>query len=380
MQLSLLEGLSDEEKKQEFGDQQTQGSEQTNEQGSKEGGDEPPSGSDTPAATQQQGDDTKPDLDVLIAQRTGDKFKTVDELIAAAEKPVNQDINFANDLSKQVFDFLKEGKIDDFISVYEEQKMLRSVDSMETSDVLRLKIKYENPDLSKEEVEEEFLERYGVEPLDIDEELDDEDEVQKKKKAHERQLKAAERLMKKDLKEAKDYLSQKSQEIVLPNIEKTQKQEPAQSTETTQEDLQAIENERKKYIQSVEPAMKELGDSTVTYKDDDVEITTKVSIDEADKAELKKQMDDFYIMDYFGSRYIKEDGTFDTKTIAKDLYELKNMNKIIQAHVAQAVQQTKSQLVAGIKNADYQEPVRRDRGDDEAKAENQMVDYFFSRT
>lgn len=331
----------------------------------------------TPPAT--PAEVTQPiDLNAVIAEKTGNKFKTVDDLLAAAQKPINQEINFANETSKQVFEFLQEGKVDDFISVYTEQKMLKEVGKMPTDDVLKLSIKYENPDLTAAEIDQEFNERYGVEPLEVDEELDDAADVEKAKKNHQKALDKAERAKKKDLKDAKSLLEQKAQDIVLPHITK-EEPKPAEVVDTKADEA-LVEAERQKYIKSIDPAMTELGDFTTTYKDDDVNISTKVSLEDADKVTLKKDLEEFYIMDFFGNRYLKEDGTFDTKTTAKDVYVLKNLDKIINAHVAQAVQQTKSQLIKGIKNSDFREQVNPDRTDDAKKQEQKMVDYFLSRT
>lgn len=333
----------------------------------------------TQQTTEQTQSQAQPiDINAVIAEKTGNKFKTVDDLLAAAEKPINQEINFANELSKQVFDFLQEGKVDDFISVYTEQKMLKGVANMQTDDVLKLSIKYANPDLTAEQIEQEFQDRYGVDPLDIDEQLDDADDVEKAKKDHQKALDKAERMKKKDLRDAKDLLTKKAQDIVLPNI--TKEEQKPNAVENTAADEALVEVERQKYVKSIDPAMTELGDFTTTYKDDDVTISTKVSLEDAEKASLKTDLEGFYIMDFYGNRYLKEDGTSDTKAIAKDVYTLKNLDKIISAHVAQAVQQTKSQLIKGIKNSDFREQVNPDRSDDDKKQENKMVDYFFSRT
>jgi len=65
------------------------------------------------------------DFEALLAERTGGKFKSVDELLQLADKPVNQEINFANDTAKKVFEYLKEGKIDEVVNVYQQQQQKR---------------------------------------------------------------------------------------------------------------------------------------------------------------------------------------------------------------------------------------------------------------
>ncbi len=159
---------------------------------------------------------TQIDFEALLAEKTGGKFKSVDEILKLTEQQVAPEINFANETSKKVFEYLKEGKVDEFMSVYQQQKLLESVDKLDADNVLKLKIKYENPELTESEINDEFESRYGVEQPDIDEDLDDAADIEKAKKKFEREKSAMERLKKKDLKEAKDFLQEKKQEIVLP--------------------------------------------------------------------------------------------------------------------------------------------------------------------
>ncbi len=124
---------------------------------------------------------TQIDFDAILAEKTNGKFKSVDEILQLAEKPVNQEINFANETSKKVFEYLKEGKVDEFMNVYQQQKQLENVDKLDADNVLKLKLKYENPELSDAELQDEFESRYGVDQPDIDEDLDDPADIEKAK-------------------------------------------------------------------------------------------------------------------------------------------------------------------------------------------------------
>ena len=321
---------------------------------------------------------TQLDFEALLAEKTGGKFKSVDEILKLTEQQVAPEINFANETSKKVFEYLKEGKVDEFMSVYQQQKLLESVDKLDADNVLKLKIKYENPELTQEEINEEFESLYGVEQPDIDEDLDDAADIEKAKKKFEREKSAMERLKKKDLKEAKDFLQEKKQEIVLPDIQtsKTQQQE-AQGQEV---DEVAIKEYRDKYLNSIPNTIDEIVGFESKYKDSELEFNTTYVIDANEKQALKDKMENFTLQDYFVPRYINEKGDFDTESIAHDLYVLENFDKIVEAHVSQAVNQAKSMFVKGLKNANFQESVSRSLPDEQKATQDEMVNYFFGNT
>ena len=321
---------------------------------------------------------TQLDFEALLAEKTGGKFKSVDEILKLTEQQVAPEINFANETSKKVFEYLKEGKVDEFMSVYQQQKLLESVDKLDADNVLKLKIKYENPELTQEEINEEIESLYGVEQPDIDEDLDDAADIEKAKKKFEREKSAMERLKKKDLREAKDFLQEKKQEIVLPDIQtsKTQQQE-AQGQEV---DEVAIKEYRDKYLNSIPNTIDEIVGFESKYKDSELEFNTTYVIDANEKQALKDKMENFTLQDYFVPRYINEKGDFDTESIAHDLYVLENFDKIVEAHVSQAVNQAKSMFVKGLKNANFQESVSRSLPDEQKATQDEMINYFFGNT
>lgn len=326
--------------------------------------------------TEQQQSSTGIDFETLLAERTGGKFKSVDEILQLAEKPNTQDINFANETSKKVFEYLKEGKVDEFLNVYQQQQKLTNLEKLDTDNVLKLKMKYENPELTDEEVEDEFNYKYGIEQPDIDEDLDSPEEIAKEKKRFERDKINMERLKKKDLKEAKDFLKEKKEEIVLPDIETR----PTQQYQSNDADEAEVKEFRDKYLGTITTTIDDIVGFGNKYKDSELEFETTYVIDPNDKAGLKDKMENFTLQDYFVPRYINEDGSFDTETIAHDLYVIENLDKIIEAHVSQAVNQTKSMLVKSLKNANFQEPVSRRLPDEQQTSHDEMVNFFFGNT
>ena len=327
---------------------------------------------------QETNSSTQVDFDAVLAEKTGGKFKSVDEILKLSEQTASPEINFVNETSKKVFEYLKEGKVDEIMSVYQQQKQLEGIEKLDTDSVLKLKLKYENPELTDTELQDEFESRYGVEQPDIDEDLDDPADIEKAKKRFEREKSSMERLKKKDLKEAKDFLQEKKQEIVLPDIATSKNQDSA--PQGSEIDEAAIKEFRDKYVKSIDSAMNEVTGFGTKYKDDELDFQTAFVIDQAEKQNLKQALEKFTLQDYFVPRYIKEDGSFNTTAIAKDVYVLENLNKIIDAHVSQAVNNTKSLLIKGLKNANFQDTTMRQQPNEQLSKEQEMADYFFANT
>lgn len=323
--------------------------------------------------TAQQPDDFNKRLEEL----TSGKVKSVEEITQLLERPNVEELKFANETSQKIFEYLKEGKIDEFFDVFQEQRQLESIDKLQPDDILKLKMKKDNPDLTDDEIEEEFSFKYGVQEPDIDENLDTPEEIAKEKKRYEREKLNMERLKKKDMKEAKEFLNTKKQEIVLPDLPKREAQ---QSQQTDEADEQAVREFRDKYLQKIPAAIEGIGGFETKYKDGEIEFNANYVIDANEKTALKQQLEKFTLQDYFLPRYIDESGDFKTEAIARDLYLLENFNKIVESQVSQAVNQARANFVKGLKNADYQEGTRRQLPDEQQANYDKMVDTFFGNT
>ena len=59
-----------------------------------------------------------------------------------------------NDVAKNIYDGLVSGNVSEIADILYEQKVLSELDKMNDSDVLKLKIAYDYPDLSPEEIED----------------------------------------------------------------------------------------------------------------------------------------------------------------------------------------------------------------------------------
>lgn len=278
------------------------------------------------------------------------------------QEPQKIEFEWESEVAKNIYDSLTNGNISEVADILYEQKVLSELDKMDESDILKLKIAYDYPDLSPEEIEEEFASKYAVDK-DFDESLMTEEEVAAKRKQIEKQEKALARELKKDVREAKDYLQTLKQDISFPDIlsQFQEQSQPSVNTEEvvsqylkTQEEEQAkaYEQARQMYEQSIESGLNAFEGFNVNYKDEEVQFDGKYALSPEEKAQLQNDLKDFDLESFYGPRYYK-DGKYDTKQLAEDIYFLQNREKIVNSMVTQAVSKAKADLLKGMKNIDY---------------------------
>jgi hypothetical protein len=280
-------------------------------------------------------------------------------------EPTEYTFEWPNEVSKNIYEKLINGDISELADMIYEQKVLSSLDDMSEADVIKLKMAYEYPDLTPEEIEDEFNSRFSVDE-DFDESLLTEDEIASRRKQIEKQKKALGRELKKEVRDAKDYLSEMKQEISFPDIlsQVGNKQQYNPEDVVSQylayeeeEQSKAHDSARKEYLNSINEGLKSFDGFNVSYKDEDVSFDGKYSLTPEDKAALTNSLNDFDLDDFYGNRYYK-DGKYDAKQLAEDVYFLQNRDKIINAMVTQAVSRAKMDILKSMKNVDYNDSPR----------------------
>lgn len=272
------------------------------------------------------------------------------------------EFEWENEVAKEIYDNLTKGNISDVADILYEQKVLSELDKMDESDILKLKIAYDFPDLSPQEIEEEFAAKYSLDK-DFDKSLMTEEEIASKMKQIEKQEKAIARELKKDVREAKDYLQTLKQDISFPDILsqfQEQSQQDVNTDEIVSQYLKSQEEEQSKVYQqaremfekSIDEGLKNFEGFNVNYKDEEVQFDGKYSLSAEEKAQLQNDLKEFDLESFYGPRYYK-DGKYDTKQLAEDIYFLQNRDKIVNSMVTQAVSKAKADLLKGMKNIDY---------------------------
>ena len=269
------------------------------------------------------------------------------------------DFEWDNEESKVIYESLISGDYGSVSDMLYEQKLLSNLSEMNDADAVMMSLAYQYPDLTPEEIHEEFESRYSIPKEDT--EYMSEDELAAYNRKVEKESKRIERELKKDARVAKETLSSYKKEISFPDILSKAKEfasvvdpkeyvnQYIQSEQTKSE--QTAKAEREKYLSQVDKGLNEFNGFEVKYKDEEVSIDAKFAIPDEDKAALKQELNDFDLVDYFGNRYVKDD-QYDTRQIAEDKYFLQNRDKIINSLVTQAVSKAKLDWLKSIKGID----------------------------
>ena len=283
------------------------------------------------------------------------------------QEPEAVGFEWNNDVAKNIYDGLVSGNVSEIADILYEQKVLSELDTMSESDIVKLRLAYDYPDLTPQEIEEEFASKYSADK-DFDQSLMSEEEITAKNKQIEKQEKAIARELKKDVRDAKDYLQTLKQDISFPDIlsHLQQKQAPVNTDDIVNQYLESQEQENAKVYQearevfekSIEDGLKGFEGFNVSYKDEEVQFDGKYALSPEEKAQLQSDLKTFDLESFYGPRYYK-DGKYDSKQLAEDVYFLQNRDKIVNSMVTQAVSKAKSDLLKGMKNIDYSNAPRQ---------------------
>jgi hypothetical protein len=273
-------------------------------------------------------------------------------------EPQKPSFEWKDDFAKTIYEKLVTKDVSELADMLYEQKVLSSLDTMSDEDVIKLNMAYEFPELTPEEIEEEYNSRFVVED-DIDVDMLTDEEVASRKKQLEKQQKAVQREMKKLVKEAKTSLQDLKKDIDFPDIlSQMMTQQPTdevvnQYLAKQQEDsARAYQDARKVFEQSIPDGLNSFDGFSVNYKDEDVQFDGKFTLTPEDKSSLQQTLQAFDLESFYGNRYYKE-GKYDTKQLAEDVFFLQNREKIVNAMVTQAVSKAKADILKGMKNIDY---------------------------
>ena len=114
------------------------------------------------ASTTEPEQTTAAEPEVKLEQTTTDTPVT-DVPKNDVQQPEVKPFEWKDDLSKTIYEKLVNKDVSDLADILYEQKVLSSLDSMDDADIIKLSMAYEYPDLTPEEIEEEFNSKFKVE-------------------------------------------------------------------------------------------------------------------------------------------------------------------------------------------------------------------------
>ncbi len=260
------------------------------------------------------------------------------------EKP---SFEFKDDVSKTLFDAIREGKADDVYEVLNQQKRLDRLTTAElnaeiAAEIVKTNIKNKHKDLSSEDVDLLFYDQFYV-PLKPEQGYDEtDDDYAVKVKQWQSQADYIERRLMIEAKVLRPELAKLKSEIVLPDI-----YNEAEFRAQSQQEEEMMQQARSIYEKTLNSDFQSFNGFNVSVKDADVEIPITFNVGEEERLAMKNDLEDFDSDSYFDNRWFTEDGKPNVKQIMADKYLLENRDKIFSKIANEAASQ---RLLAHLKN------------------------------
>ncbi len=249
------------------------------------------------------------------------------------------EFSFKDDISKTLFDAIKEGKSDEIYDILNQQKKLDKLTNAELNpslavDIIKTNIQNKYKDLTSDEVDLLFYESYFT-PLKPEQGYDETDEdYATKLKTWQSQIDYVDKKMIIDAKVIRPELAKLKSELKLPDIYGLEQQE-AQS----REEFAVAQQARSVYERTLDSDFQSFSGFSVSVKDEEVDIPISFNVAEDERLAMKNTLSDFDSDIYFGDRWFTEDGKPKVQQIMADKYLLENRDKILQKVANEAASQ-----------------------------------------
>ena len=250
-----------------------------------------------------------------------------------------EEFQFQDDMSKTLFDAIKEGKTDDIYEILNQQKKLDKLILNELTpdlavDIIKTNIQNKYKDLTSDEVDLLFYDQYFV-PSKPEQAYDDSDEdYATKVKTWQSQVDYLDKKMMIEAKVIRPELTKLKSELKLPDI-----YGEAQQEAESREEVEKMQQARSIYERTLDSDFQSFSGFTVSVKDEDVEIPISFNVAEEERLAMKNTLADFDSDSYFGERWFAEDGKPKVQQMMADKYLLENYNKILQKVANEAASQ-----------------------------------------
>ena len=278
------------------------------------------------------------DSNQFIKERFG--YDSVEQAEQEFKKLKEQpSFEFKDDVSKSLFDAIKEGKADDVYEILNQQKRLEKLTNSEltpdlAAEIVKTNIKNKYKDLSADDVELLFYDQHFV-PLKPEQGYDESDEdYAGKVKTWQSQVDYAERKLMIEAKVIRPELEKLKSEIKLPDIYN----EAGREAES-QEEFEIQQQARSIYEKTLDSDFQSFNGFNVSVKDEDVEIPISFNVGEDERLAMKNDLMDFDSDSYLENRWFFKDGKPNIPQIMADKYLLENREKIFSKIANEAASQ-----------------------------------------
>lgn len=260
------------------------------------------------------------------------------------EKIVEKAPEFKDEYSKHIYEAILEGKEGELFEYLTRKN--KDYDVMADVDVVKEKLKLDNPTWTTKDIDAEMKFKFGTLPEKkdlsaINQELDP--EAYDKAVEFNDQIEHKELLLVREARDARIALNETKKNIEFPKIAK---EEAPVTNELTQDEIDELNRQWDAHVEQEMPKL-----SDFKFKVGDEEVSYKISDeDKASQTEYMKGFTGEKVAKDLG--WIDEDGNENVLKIAEDMLKLKNIDKIIASAATQMKTSATKEVVAEIKNVD----------------------------
>lgn len=263
--------------------------------------------------------------DPAILKTEREELKTLRE---KAKEP--KTFEFKNDDSRKAFELIENGDFDGLLNTLSTRKKIEKLSTADlntnkelVADLVKFGIKNDNKDanLSDEDVDFIFNEKYAKPPKPVRDDLDEDADYDAKVKSWQQQVDNIDRKMAIEAKMAQPKIAQLKSELVFPDIKKEGKQQQ----QPTQEELDAIKNNAEAFSKFAEPIINSFNGFTVQVKDKDVDYPVSYGSSQDEKTFIATELKSFAESNFdanalLAKRWVENDGkTINVEQMIKDL-------------------------------------------------------------
>jgi len=251
----------------------------------------------------------------------------------------NKGFEFANEDSRKIFEYIKEGKQDDLYNYFDQQKKLDKLLKAETLDrnlaaeIIKMNYAAQNIGLTSEELDFMINEKYAVPSKPIQKVDETDEEYSYRVNEWTEAAKRKDMQMAIDAKMAKPNLSKLKSELVLPDIQKPQ---PQVSNEPSPEEVAKYEKARERYLQEIESTFTKFNGFNMVYKSEAGEIPISYVVNDEQKGAFKSAMSDFDLGKFIQEAWFPSEDNPNIPRLTEDVFFLRNKEAILQKVASEA--------------------------------------------
>jgi len=265
------------------------------------------------------------------------QWQELQTLKTAPPKVEYKEIEFPDEVSRRIYQNIKEGKRAEVKAFLEGQEIVSDLENKTPEQILKLHIKMQNPLFTDKHVDEEYAETYT-----LDEDSIDADKL-------ERQKLKLEQKKQNDLKQAHEFFSTYKSKIELPEISPKVPQ-----VDADYEEYKTLVTQSEQSQKSLSENLSKITGNQVSYSyqfnDEANKLSVDVSYSPDEKVlnEAKQAAQD--IFGYVGKKYTSEDGSPQLTKWISDLAILMDIPKYTAEVAKQAVNAERKRFLSTQKN------------------------------